>query len=198
MNRLLLFFCFATSIYLSTCAQSVDADRLGKAISYFQSQKYSEALSLFQDLDGNYNLNPRFRAYYALCLYQTDHLKESAALFDEVLPQLSALSPQERAVYVFAAAESHFAIGHYTQAFDYYGQHLPLCRNNERGDAYFKMAFCSLQTENYVAAYDLLQQAISYYEAYNPSPSLEARKHQIATMLIGAEAQIKRLINKKQ
>ena len=197
MQRFLLIFCFVMCALMPISAQSVDADRLGKAISYFQSEKYVEALPIFQDLDANYNLNPRFRAYLALCYYQTYDFKHSTEIFDEILPQLQTLSPQELAVYVFAVAESHFALQQYEQALPYYKQHIRFCRADERGDAYFKMAFCQLETENYVYAYYFLQQALSYYESYNDTTARQARIHQIGTMLIGAEAQIKRLINQK-
>ena len=42
---------------------------LGVAIDYFQSGKYHEALLYFARLDSLYRLNPRFRAYTALCYY---------------------------------------------------------------------------------------------------------------------------------
>ncbi|MBR4240577.1 MAG: hypothetical protein IKQ03_14415, partial [Prevotella sp.] len=42
-----------------------DSEMLGKAIEYFQSGKFHEALLLFANLDKRYKLNPRFRAFLA-------------------------------------------------------------------------------------------------------------------------------------
>ena len=46
-----------------------DSELLGKAIEYFQSGKFHEALLLFDKLDNRYKLNPRFRAFLAVCYY---------------------------------------------------------------------------------------------------------------------------------
>ena len=40
--------------------KSEDAEQLERAMEYFSSGKYHEALLLFQKLDDEYELNPRF------------------------------------------------------------------------------------------------------------------------------------------
>ena len=49
--------------------KSEDAEQLGRAMEYFSSGKYHEALLLFQKLDDEYELNPRFKAYLGVCYY---------------------------------------------------------------------------------------------------------------------------------
>ena len=46
-----------------------DSELLGKAIDYFQSGKFHEALLLFEKLDQKYKLNPRFRAFIGVCYF---------------------------------------------------------------------------------------------------------------------------------
>ena len=65
---ILAFLCL--SIF-SASAQTTDPDPvlLDKAVAYFNSEKYHEALLIFQQLDKRYKLNDRFRAYIGLCYY---------------------------------------------------------------------------------------------------------------------------------
>ena len=44
-------------------------ERLGKALEYFTSQKYHECLMIMQDLEKQYRLNPRYKAYLGVCYY---------------------------------------------------------------------------------------------------------------------------------
>ena len=49
---------------------------LTRAIEYFQSGKYHEALLLFQRLDNKYKLNARFQGYIGVCyFYDGDYKK---------------------------------------------------------------------------------------------------------------------------
>ena len=44
-------------------------ERLGKALEYFTSQKYHECLMIMQDLEKQYLLNPRYKAYLGVCYF---------------------------------------------------------------------------------------------------------------------------------
>lgn len=121
-----------------------DAEQLARALDYFASEKFHECLVLLQPLNRRYKLNPRYRAYLAVCLYYEWEYAEAIRLFDEVLPQLQGLAPHELSLYYWMDAESYFALQQYTRALPLYERMLPLCRDNEKPDAYYRMGFCHL------------------------------------------------------
>ena len=121
-----------------------DAEQLARALDYFSSEKFHECLVLLQPLNRRYKLNPRYRAYLAVCLYYEWEYAEAIRLFDEVLPQLQGLAPHELSLYYWMDAESYFALQQYTRALPLYERMLPLCRDNEKPDAYYRMGFCHL------------------------------------------------------
>ena len=61
--------------------KSEDAEQLGRAMEYFSSGKYHEALLLFQKLDDEYELNPRFKAYLGVCYYYEWNYEKATAYF---------------------------------------------------------------------------------------------------------------------
>ena len=63
------FLLFLTTSIPLSAQKSKDAEELGKALEYFTSAKYHEALLIFQRLDKEYKLNERFKAYIGLCYY---------------------------------------------------------------------------------------------------------------------------------
>ena len=93
--------------------KSEDAEQLGRAMEYFSSGKYHEALLLFQKLDDEYELNPRFKAYLGVCYYYEWNYEKATAYLDSVITKLDVYAPHERSFYYFADAESHFNLGHY-------------------------------------------------------------------------------------
>lgn len=121
-----------------------DAEQLARALDYFSSEKFHECLVLLQPLDERYKLNPRYRAYLAVCLYYEWEYAEAIRLFDEVLPQLQGLAPHELSLYYWMDAESYFALQQYARALPLYEKMLPLCRDNEKPDAYYRLGFCHL------------------------------------------------------
>lgn len=121
-----------------------DAEQLARALDYFASEKFHECLVLLQPLNRRYKLNPRYRAYLAVCLYYEWEYAEAIRLFDEVLPQLQGLAPHELSLYYWMDAESYFALQQYDRALPLYGKMLPLCRDNEKPDAYYRLGFCHL------------------------------------------------------
>ena len=124
--------------------RKADAEQLARALDYFASEKFHECLVLLQPLNRRYKLNPRYRAYLAVCLYYEWEYAEAIRLFDEVLPQLQGLAPHELSLYYWMDAESNFALQQYDRALPLYEKMLPLCRDNEKPDAYYRMGFCHL------------------------------------------------------
>ena len=124
--------------------RKADAEQLARALDYFASEKFHECLVLLQPLNRRYKLNPRYRAYLAVCLYYEWEYAEAIRLFDEVLPQLQGVAPHELSLYYWMDAESYFALQQYDRALPLYEKMLPLCRDNEKPDAYYRMGFCHL------------------------------------------------------
>ena len=124
--------------------RKADAEQLARALDYFSSEKFHECLMLLQPLNRRYKLNPRYRAYLAVCLYYEWEYAEAIRLFDEVIPQLQGVAPHELSLYYWMDAESYFALQQYDRALPLYGKMLPLCRDNEKPDAYYRLGFCHL------------------------------------------------------
>ena len=124
--------------------RKADAEQLARALDYFSSEKFHECLMLLQPLNRRYKLNPRYRAYLAVCLYYEWEYAEAIRLFDEVIPLLQGVAPHELSLYYWMDAESYFALQQYDRALPLYGKMLPLCRDNEKPDAYYRMGFCHL------------------------------------------------------
>lgn len=124
--------------------RKADAEQLARALDYFASEKFHECLVLLQPLNRRYKLNPRYRAYLAVCLYYEWEYAEAIRLFDEVIPQLQGLAPHELSLYYWMDAESYFALQQYDRALPLYEKMLPLCRDNEKPDAYYRLGFCHL------------------------------------------------------
>lgn len=115
---------------------------LGKAIEYYQGRKYHESILAFEHLRRHYQLNPRFTAYLGFSYYKTQQYPEAAECLEESIPQLSAYSPQEQAVFLYACAESHFALAEYDKALPHYIHALPLTTGLDKADINYHMAFC--------------------------------------------------------
>ena len=124
-----------------------DAEQLARALDYFASEKFHECLVLLQPLNRRYKLNPRYRAYLAVCLYYEWEYAEAIRLFDEVIPLLQGLAPHELSLYYWMDAESYFALQQYDRALPLNEKRLPLCRDNEKPDAYYRLGFCHLFAE---------------------------------------------------
>lgn len=124
--------------------RKADAEQLARALDYFSSEKFHECLILLQPLNRRYKLNPRYRAYLAVCLYYEWEYDEAVKLFDEVIPLLQGVAPHELSLYYWMDAESYFALQQYDRALPLYEKMLPLCRDNEKPDAYYRLGFCHL------------------------------------------------------
>lgn len=162
-----------------------DAEQLARALDYFSSEKFHECLVLLQPLNRRYKLNPRYRAYLAVCLYYEWEYAEAIRLFDEVLPQLQGLAPHELSLYYWMDAESYFALQQYDRALPLYEKMLPLCRDNEKPDAYYRMGFCHLFAEERKKAKECFELSLEGYLKYRNTPKEKARIAQIRHMIGG-------------
>ena len=142
LRRLLLILLCFVSVSVFPQGKKADTEALGRALEYFQSQKYHEALLIFQRLDQSYKLNARYKAYIGLCYYYDWDYKKATEYFDTFLPKLSMLAPEERALYYYADGESHFQLGHYDQAILLFQSALTLCHDRDKGDSWFRIGFC--------------------------------------------------------
>ena len=179
--------------------RKADAEQLARALDYFASEKFHECLVLLQPLDGRYKLNPRYRAYLAVCLYYEWEYAEAIRLFDEVLPQLQGLAPHELSLYYWMDAESCFALQQYTRALPLYEKMLPICWENEKPDAYYRMGFCHLfaaeasgssessgsSAEERKKAKECFELSLAGYLKYRNTPNEKARIAQIRHMIGG-------------
>ncbi len=168
---------------LPCAAQSSAGEQLGMALDYFQGGKYHEALLLFQKLDKKYKLNPRFRAYIGMCYYHEWDYAKATEYLDSVIPQLQSFPPQERSLYYYTNAESHFYLEQYEKALPLYNEMLSLCKDNEKPDAYYRIGFIHVFREEWIAALDNLQSALVYYTQHRPNEN--ARIAQIRNMIVG-------------
>lgn len=165
--------------------RKADAEQLARALDYFASEKFHECLVLLQPLNKRYKLNPRYRAYLAVCLYYEWEYAEAIRLFDEVIPLLQGLAPHELSLYYWMDAESYFALQQYDRALPLYEKMLPLCRDNEKPDAYYRMGFCHLFAEERKKAKECFELSLEGYLKYRNTPKEKARIAQIRHMIGG-------------
>ena len=169
-------------------SQTSDADKLGMAIEYFQSRKYSEALNLFVEIEKTNKLNPRFKAYIGVCHYYEWNYDKAAEYLENAIPRLDMFSPQERSFYYYACGESLFNIGEYTKAIPYYTTMLSICHDNEKPDAYYRLGFIHMFCEEWTDALDNFQSALVYYQKFRPDE--KTRVIQIKNMINGCAEKI--------
>ena len=165
-------------------------ERLGKALEYFTSQKYHECLMIMQDLEKQYRLNPRYKAYLGVCYYYEWDYEHANQYLTEAIPQLALFAPHERSFYYWANAESHFNQQKYKEAIPMYEAMLPLCYENEKPDAYYRLGFCHLFMENWVGVWNEFLKAQDAYQKYRDTPDMQARIIQVSHMLDGLKPKV--------
>lgn len=175
-----------------------DVDKLGMALEYFQTAKYHEALLIFQKLDKQYKLNPRFRAYIGLCYYYEWNYKQALEYFDKVLPELKGLSPHELSVYYYAAGESYFQLQQYAKALPYFQLDGEVCYNREKGDVFYRLGLCYMFLKEWSPAFECYSKAEEYYHRYRDATELKARLAQIANMKNGCLPGVAREIDRER
>ena len=173
--------------------RKADAEQLARALDYFSSEKFHECLVLLQPLTRRYKLNPRYRAYLAVCLYYEWEYDEAVKLFDEVIPLLQGVAPHELSLYYWMDAESYFALQQYDRALPLYEKMLPICWENEKPDAYYRLGFCHLfaaeslgaSTAERKKAKECFELSLEGYLKYRNTPNEQARIAQIRHMIGG-------------
>lgn len=190
LRRLLLILLCFVSVSVFPQGKEADTEALGRALVYFQSQKYHEALLIFQRLDQSYKLNARYKAYIGLCYYYDWDYKKATEYFDTFLPKLDMLAPEERALYYYADGESHFQLGHYDQAILLFQSALTLCHDRDKGDSWFRIGFCYYFLQQPALAQGCFLVAEYYYATFRNSPDLQARRQQMAHMMRGLRPEI--------
>lgn len=190
LRRLLLILLCFVSVSVFPQGKEADTEALGRALEYFQSQKYHEALLIFQRLDQSYKLNARYKAYIGLCYYYDWDYKKATEYFDTFLPKLDMLAPEERALYYYADGESHFQLGHYDQAIVLFQSALALCHDRDKGDSWFRIGFCYYFLQQPALAQGCFLVAEYYYATFRNSPDLQARRQQMAHMMRGLRPEI--------
>lgn len=190
LRRLLLILLCFVSVSVFPQGKEADTEALGRTLEYFQSQKYHEALLIFQRLDQSYKLNARYKAYIGLCYYYDWDYKKATEYFDTFLPKLDMLAPEERALYYYADGESHFQLGHYDQAIVLFQSALALCHDRDKGDSWFRIGFCYYFLQQPALAQGCFLVAEYYYATFRNSPDLQARRQQMAHMMRGLRPEI--------
>ena len=167
-----------------------DTDKLNMAIEYFQSGKYHEALLLFNQLDQEYNLNTRYRAYIGVCYYHEWEYDKASLYLDSVISKLSVFAPHEQAVYYYTNAESHFNLKEYKEAIPCYEQMLNVCYDNEKGDVFYRLGFCYMFENDWNNAHGYFNSALSYYQRFGFQSKIKPRLAQIQNMIKGCKEHI--------
>ncbi len=194
MHRLvtMLLLVMISHASLVKAQEPADSDRLEMAIAYFQSGKYHEALLLFEKLDKEYTLNPRFQGFMGVCYFHEWLYEEACKKLDAVMPQLEVFAPHERSVYYFTAGESHFELKHYAQAIPHYEKALTVCYDNEKGEIYYRLGLCYMFLENWQPAYEHFEKALDYLIGFQDTPEMQARIKQTAHMMAGCKDRMKK------
>lgn len=183
--------CFALLPATAQKAKSADTEKLGRALEYFNSGMYHEALLLFATLDKEYALNARFHAYMGLCYYYEWDYSHACTYLDEAIPKIEALAPHERSMYYFANAESHFNLEQYNEAIPYYEQHILVCYPNEKADSFYRIGFCYMFSEQWMNALVNFESSLAYYTRYPDVKYVQPRTAQLKTMIEGCQEKMK-------
>lgn len=164
-------------------SQDDDKVLLGKAIEYFQSNKFHEASLLFYKLSRNHTLSPRLIAYLGVCCYYDADYKLAAKYLDQTVERLEAFAPQERSVYYFCDAESHYRLAQYALAVSFYERYLVVCHDNERAEALYKLGLCYYEMLNWSAACEYLNAALACFEQGNGDEIVSKKMQNIRELL---------------
>lgn len=173
---------FLTCSVSASAQKSKDAEELGKALEYFTSAKYHEALLIFQRLDKEYKLNERFKAYIGLCYYHDWDYETAAKYLENAMPKLEVFAPHERSVYYYTTAESKFNLKRYKEAIPYYEKTLTVCYEREKADVYYRLGLCNMFLQAWKPAYDQYINAEKIYCQYKKDEDVQGRLAQIKRM----------------
>ncbi len=189
MHYLLVCCMFSVGflVFPSRLYAQKDSEKLGMAMEYMQSNKFHEALIILCQLDKKHRLSPRLKAYIGLCYYYEQDYAMTCKTMDTLVAQLDAFAPQERSLYNYCTAESHFNLGEFKEAITYYDAMLSLCHNNEKADALFHLAFCYLNLGNNEQALQTFLDSLSCYEKYGYPKEKAARVIELKNIIKGLD-----------
>lgn len=182
---LIILTLFFTLLPLSAQDSSREPDKetLGKAVEYFGSQKYQEALQPFERLDKEGKLTSRYRAYMAICLFKTGEYEKAANVLQEILPDTENYAPSERTLYIYTCGECYFQRGLYKEALTHYLNALSVCNKETRGDVCYRLGLCNLMYAEYEEAIKYLSEAEKAYKEITPDELQRAHIEQTRRML---------------
>ena len=148
-------------------SEQTDAEKLSRAVDYFQSGKYHEALIWFSKLNKKYALNLRFQAYMGVCYFYDEDYERAIETLEPRLSQLKVFAPHELAVYYYCVAESYFRLKKYIDAVPLYEKHTLLCYNNEKGESFFRIGICYKHLGEIEIAQEYFIEALAYLRHFN-------------------------------
>ena len=176
------------TISLTTAAQTDNSHiRLEKAKEYFLAEKYHESLIEFQKLDEEYNLSTHYYAYMALCYYKENEYEKACAYYGKAVKYLEACAPNEKSLYYYTLADSHFKLSEYTEAKNCFEKVLDVCHDREKADVYYHIGFCQFFTGENEGAMHSFRMSLKYYREYLHETGTQARISQLEKMIGGLD-----------
>ena len=177
----------------SPAGKTSPQELLTKATEYFQGGKYHEAIINFEKLQQDYTLTPRYLAYLGFAYYKEGNYEDAAKTLYPLLRDttsqstLTALSPKEQSIYLYACGESLFHIGNYVSSLDIHTRMLPLVSGCDKGDVLFHIGMAHYMQGNYTDAIPPLEEALILYKTHATADDElhKARLSQIDKMLPG-------------
>ena len=196
IKALLSFLLSLLVIVVTAAPKATPQELLTKATEYFQGGKYHEAILNFEKLQQDYTLTPRYLAYLGFAYYKESNYEEAAKILFPLLrdttsqSSLTALSPKEQSVYLYACGESLFHIGNYTTSLDIHNRMLPLVNGLDKADVLFHIGMAHYMQGNYADAIPPLEEALSLYKSLATADDElhKARLNQTENMLPGLKA----------
>ena len=172
---------------------------LTKATEYFQGSKYHETVLCFEKLQERYTLTPRYLAYLGFSYYKEGDYEDAAKILLPLLSDttstatLTALSPKEQALYIYACGESLFHTGDYAGSLALHYRMLPLVSGLDKADVLFHIGMAHYMQAHFSAAIPPLEVALGLYRTHTlPTDELHsARLNQIDRMLPGLRHEVK-------
>ena len=159
-------------------------------LEYFQSQKYHEALLIFQRLDQSYKLNARYKAYIGLCYYYDWDYKKATEYFDPSCPNSACWLPRSGRSTIMRTGRATSSWATTTRRILLFQSALALCHDRDKGDSWFRFGFCYYFLQQPALAQRCFLVAEYYYATFRNSPDLQARRQQMAHMMRGLRPEI--------
>lgn len=158
-------------------------EELARAIEYFGSQKYHEALLLFVKLDKKHNLSPRLKAYKGVCQFKETEYESAIQTLAPIIHELEEYPPHERAIYNYSCGESLFQLGRYTEAIPYFKKAYDVALDNDKAELCYRMGFSEMQNGNEAEAIRWFSEAEELYPRAILDDTTTAHKEQNKRML---------------